>query len=459
MSILVVGLSHRSAPVEVLERITLGVGDLDKVLADIHDAAHVSEAVLISTCNRLELYADVTTFHGGVDDVSSIVSDHTGTPRKALTPYLYVHYEERAVQHLFTVAGGLDSMVVGETQILGQVREAYRTARESGAAGRVLTEVFQNAIRVARRAHAETGIHAAGRSLVTVGLAAVAPATATGPFEDGPTERPDGRSWRDSVAGRRAVVVGAGSMAALAATTLSRAGADVVVVNRTLDKANHLASAVGGTAVPLADLEETLTGADLVVSCTGATEVVLPYDLLATVTARRYGRPLGIVDLALPHDVDPAAAELPGVELADLATLAESRDADGGAVAEDVESARSIVDDEVAAFSAARRAAEVAPTIVALRSMGDTVISAELTRLRGKLPHLDDRAREEVATTVRRVVDKLLHSPTVRVKELAASPDGASYAAALRELFSIDPRVVEAVARPSGDLNDGEGDA
>jgi glutamyl-tRNA reductase len=195
-----------------------------------------------------------------------------------------------------------------------------------------------------------------------------------------------------------------------------------------------------------------------VVSCTGATEVVLPYELLEAVAIRRGGRPLGIVDLALPHDVDPGAGELPGIVLADLATLARMKDADGGVVAEDVELARAIVADEVVAFTAARRAAQVAPTVVALRSMGDAVIEAELARLEGKLPDLDDRSRQEIATAVRRVVDKLLHSPTVRVKELASSPDGASYESALRELFSLDRRVVEAVARPAADdAAEGEG--
>lgn len=453
MSMLVMGLSHRSAPVEVLESVTLGPEAVGKVLDDVRVSAHVSEAVVVSTCNRLELYADVTTFHGGVDEISAILATHTGSPRELLTPYLYVHYDERAVQHLFTVTGGLDSMVVGETQILGQVRDAYRAAHETGVAGRVLSEVFQNAIRVARRAHAETGIDAAGRSLVTVGLAAVAPAMTVDGWAIGQI---DGRSWPDLVAGLRAVVVGAGSMAALAATTLARAGADVVVVNRTLERAGHLATAVGGTAVPMGELEDALVRADLVVSCTGAVEVVLPYELLDTVTTRRAGRPIGIVDLAMPHDVDPGGAELPGVVLADLATLARTEDADGGVVAEDVELARSIVDDEVAAFAAARRAAEVAPTVVALRSMGDAVIRSELARLDGKLPDLDAHAREEVAGTLRRVVDKLLHSPTVRVKELASSPDGASYESALRELFSLDPRVVDAVARPVTD--DGDGD-
>jgi glutamyl-tRNA reductase len=175
MSVLVVGLSHQSATVEVLEDVALSRDSVVKVLEEVHSAQHLSEAVVISTCNRLELYADVATFHGGVEEAGRILSVHTGVPMELLTPYLYVHYADRAVSHLFHVASGLDSMVVGETQILGQVREAFRFAQTSGTTGRVLTELFQSALRVANRAHAETNIDAAARSLVTVGLASLAP--------------------------------------------------------------------------------------------------------------------------------------------------------------------------------------------------------------------------------------------------------------------------------------------
>ncbi|MGH8824226.1 MAG: glutamyl-tRNA reductase [Jiangellaceae bacterium] len=426
MSVLVVGLSHHSAPVDVLERAAIGDDAVAKLLDDIHTSQHLSEAVAVVTCNRVEVYADAATFHGGVDEIGGLLARHVDVDRALLTPHLYVHYEDRAVAHLFEVTTGLDSMVVGESQILGQVREAYRLAQTSGTSGRVLGELFPAALRVGKRAHAETGIDAAGRSVVTVGLAAVAPA---------------------GVTGLTCLVVGAGSMAALAAVTLGRAGAEVVVANRTAERATRLARSVGGRAVALSDLPAALDSADVVVSCTGAAEIVLTHDVVESATSRRGGRPLRILDLALPRDVDAAVHALPGVVVADLATLAGREDA--AAPAAEVAAVRAIVADEVSGFAGARRQARVAPTVVALRTMAAEVVAAELTRMSGRLPDLDARTLAEVTATVRRVVDKLLHAPTVRVKELAAEPGGSSYESALRELFALDPRSVDALARPA----------
>ncbi|WP_298330071.1 glutamyl-tRNA reductase [Haloactinopolyspora sp.] len=448
MSILAIGLSHRSAPVDVLENVAIGRDDVTKMLDELPSSAHLSEAVVVSTCNRLELYVDTATFHGGVDEISNLLATHTGVALDALTPYLYVHYGERAVSHLFRMVSGLESMVVGETQILGQVREAFRLAQTSGAAGRVLTELFQTALRVGKRTHAETGIDAAGRSLVTLGLARVLP-TLTGPSSPG--AQTGGARWRDLVRDTRALVIGAGSMAALAASTLAREGAGVVVANRTPERAERLAASVSGRTASMNGLDDALDDVDLVMSCTGAAGIVLPFEVIEAAVARRRGRPLGIVDLALPHDVDAAVAELPGVELVDLSRLSDAAADDVDDVrslADDIAAVEAIVAEEVAGYTTARRVAEVAPTVVALRSMADDVVAAELARMTGRLPDLDERTRAEVSKTVRRVVDKLLHAPTVRVKELAALPDGASYEAALRELFALDRRSVDAVAKP-----------
>jgi glutamyl-tRNA reductase len=428
MSLLVVGMSHRTAPVEVLERAALTGDAAAKLLDEIHAAHHLAEAVVLATCNRVELYADAATFHGGVEEAGELIARHAGADLHAMTPHLYVHYEDRAVAHLFGVTSGLDSMVVGESQVLGQVRDALRLAQTSGSTGRVLNELFQTALRVGKRAHTETGVDRAGRSLVTVGLETV------GLHVGG-------------VAGRRAVVVGAGSMAALATATLRRLGAeDIAVVNRTSERAARLAEAVGGRAVPTAELPHELVRADLVVSCTGAHGVVIPYEVMEAAVRTRAGRPLAIVDLALPHDVDPGVRALPGIAHVDLASLADHPHVDD--VADDVEAVRGIVAEELSLFAGTRLQARVAPTVVALRSMADDLVSAELTRLRTRLPDIDARVDTEVAATVRRVVDKLLHSPTVRVKELAAEPGGAEYERALRELFALDLRTVEAVARP-----------
>ncbi|GAA1221293.1 glutamyl-tRNA reductase [Kitasatospora nipponensis] len=427
MSLLVVGLSHRTAPVTVLERAAL-TGDVPtRLLHDAAATATVSEAALLNTCNRIELYADVDKFHAGVAELSLLLAHHSGVDLEELTGHLYVHYEDRAVHHLFSVACGLDSMVVGEGQILGQLRDSLARAQEEHTAGRGLNELFQQALRVGKRAHSETGIDKAGQSLVTFGLELVA-------------------AGAGEIAGKRALVVGAGSMSSLAAATLSRAGvSDLVIANRTPERAERLAQSLGARTVDFAKVPQALADVDLVISCTGSAGVVIAAADVATAVALRAGaQPLAFLDLAMPRDVDHAVHELPGALLVDLESLSEADAATPGAG--DVDAVSGIVADEVAAFGAAQRAARIAPTVVALRAMASEVVGAELARLQSRLPDLDDRSSAEVAQTVRRVVDKLLHAPTVRVKQLAAEPGGASYADALRELFDLDPGAVHAVS-------------
>jgi glutamyl-tRNA reductase len=426
MSVLVVGLSHRSAPVGLLERAALDGDAQAKLLEDVLASQHAAEALVLSTCNRVEIYADVDKFHGGLSDVSELLARHAGVPLSVLTPHLYVHYEDRAVAHLFSVACGLDSMVVGESQIVGQVKRALGLGQAAGTAGRVLSGLAQQALRVGKRARTETDIDRAGRSLVTAGLDAAVQVLGT-------------------VAGREVLVLGAGSMSALAATVVSQAGSGgIAVANRTVERATRVAASVGGQALALEDLDEALARADLLISCTGAVGHVLDAPRVAAARARHGERPLVVLDLALPRDIDPAVHDLPGVTVIDLETLAASALTDQIHVAE-VEAAREIVVEEVAAFLGWQRAASVAPTVVALRGMAEEVVVAELTRLSGRVPDLDPRARREIETAVRRVVDKLLHAPTVRVKELAEEPGGHSYADALTRLFDLDPRTVEAM--------------
>ncbi|MFC1418341.1 glutamyl-tRNA reductase [Streptacidiphilus cavernicola] len=427
MSLLVLGLSHRTAPVGLLERAALTGDSPRRLLHAAAAAAPVGEAALVATCNRIELYADVDKFHAGVADLSVLLAEHSGVDLEELTAHLYVHYEDRAVHHLFSVACGLDSMVVGEGQILGQLRDALGLAQEQHTAGRGLNELFQQALRVGKRAHSETDIDKAGQSLVTFGLERIA--DRTGPVE-----------------GKRALVVGAGSMSSLAAATLARAGVvELVIANRTHERAVRLAETLDARVVPFADVALAMAETDLVVSCTGAAGVVLGADEIAAAVAKRApGSLLGVLDLAMPRDVDTAVHTLDGVHLVDLETLAEAAQATE-AGARDVDAVRRIVGTEVDAFGAAQRAAAITPTVVALRAMASEVVSTELERLDGRLPELDPRARAELAQTVRRVVDKLLHSPTVRVKQLAGEPGGASYAEALRELFDLDPAAVRAV--------------
>ncbi len=423
MSLLAVGLSHKSAPVELLERVVVDDEGTRKLLHRLIGTPHLDEVLVLSTCNRLEVHAEVRKFHGGVQDIGEQLAAHTGVDLDLLTEHLYVHYEDRAVQHLFEVGAGLDSMVVGEQQILGQLRSALNTARSEETVAGVLGTAVDNALRIGKRAHSETGIDRAGRSLVAVGLDLVD--TATG-----------------GIAGKSALVVGAGSMSAIAATELAeRNVGQLVIVNRTFDRAERLAGQVGGEAVAIGSLRSAVFEADLVVSCTGAIGPVVTTDLLVD----RDERPIVVLDLALPRDVEVAAASLAGVEVIDLDRLGGVLE--GAQVVADVEAVRRIVRDEVGNYLARQRADRVAPTVVALRERAQQVVDAELTRLLGRLPEADERTAREVRTTVERVVDKLLHAPTVRVKELAEEPGGDSYAEALRELFALDPSATEAVAR------------
>jgi glutamyl-tRNA reductase len=428
VSILVVGVSHKSAPVSVLERVSPDDEGLHKLIADVASSEHVLEATALSTCNRVEIYAEVDRFHGSVETVSRLLCELAGERPEDVVPYLYVHYDDGAVSHLFHVAAGLDSMVVGESQVLAQVREALRLGQESGVLGPALNAAFQQALRVGKRVHAETDVDRATPSLVAVAL-----------------ERAAAHVGR--IEGRRVVVVGAGAMASLAVSSVRRLGAaDVVVANRTMGNAARLAQAYDGRAVLLEDVDAEIADADVLVSCTGAIGVVLGADRIAA--ARMGNRRLAVVDLALPHDVDPAVADLPDVTLIGLATLAEELAESEGAG--DVLAVRSIVAEEITAFVSARRASSVTPTVVALRTMATGVVETEMQRLAARLPDLDPRVRSEVEQSVQRVADKLLHRPTVRVKELANEDGAVSYARALAELFSLDQDAVDAVTRPEG---------
>ncbi|WP_121253230.1 glutamyl-tRNA reductase [Nocardioides ferulae] len=434
MSVLVVGISHNSAPVSLLERVALDGDGVHKLMHDVAACEHVSEATVISTCNRLEIYTDVDRFHGSVEELSKLLVERAGQTTEAMLPHLYVHYDDGAVSHLFQVAAGLDSMAVGEGQILGQTREALRLGQELGTVGPSLNVLFQQALRVGKRSRAETDIDRAAPSLVTAAL-----------------ERSSASVG--GVAGSRVLVLGAGSMAGLATATVARLGAaEIVVANRSADRASRLAREYAARPVPLGELAVELRQADLVIACTGATGVLITADMVAD--ARPDGRPLALIDLALPHDIDPAVSRLPGVSLVNLADLAaDLHDTDAG---REVAEVRRIVTQEVTAFLAARRQASVTPTVVALRSMATSVVEGEMERLLGRLPDLDDEVRSEVQHTLRRVADKLLHEPTVRVKELANEAGAISYAAALAELFALDQDAVEAVTRPTVPDESGE---
>lgn len=433
MSLLALGVSHRTAPVPMLERLALAADAQTKLLHELTEHVAVDGAIVVSTCNRVEVYVEADKFHPAVDAATECLARATGVSSDDLVPHLYVHYEDRAVQHLFSVASGLDSMVVGEAQILGQVRQSLRTAQDEGSLGRELNDLVQTALRVGKRAHAETGIDQAGASLVSVGLELAA------------------RSL-DGLDGRTVLVVGAGSMAALAASTAARHGMRVVITNRTSLRADQLASTVAGRSLPIDEIVDGVADADLVISCTGALGYIVAADVVAEAARTRVGnRPQVLLDLALPRDIDPAVLGVHGVTLIDLEDLGALLS--DGQYEQDVEGVRRIVGAEVQNYISARVAEKVSPTVVALRALASEIVADELDWFAAKRPDLAAEDRADVEHLVRRVVDKLLHAPTVRVKELASEPDGEAYAEALHRLFNLDLRTVEALATP--DLEDG----
>jgi glutamyl-tRNA reductase len=442
VSVLVVGLSHKSAPVATLELAALSGDELAKLVHDVARAEPVAEAFVVSTCNRVEVYADVDRFHAGVTVICELLGRHCGVAPADLTQHLYVHYEERAVNHLLAVTCGLDSMVVGEGQILGQIRAAVKLGDELGTVGRVLRDLGRMALRAGKRVRTETAINQMGASLVSVAVEVAAQDLGQ---LDSQAGQLDSLAGQQVLAGQEVLVVGAGSMSALAATTAARAGAArIVVANRTRRNAERLAAVTGATAIGLTETElaAAIETADLVISCTGASGHVITAGMIPD----RAGRPLVLIDLAMPRDVEPAAGDVPGVTLVGMDQLSEHT---AVIQTQDLSAVRAIIEEELAAYRLANDAATVAPTVVALRAKAAKVVDAELARLAGRLSAdgLSGHALDEIAQTVRRVVDKLLHAPTVRVKELAGSPGGEEYAAALRVLFDLDPRAVEAVTR------------
>jgi glutamyl-tRNA reductase len=423
VNLLCVGASYRTADVATLERLAITPGELPAVLQRLVAQPYVGEAVVVSTCNRVEIYAAVSGFHGGLGDVCTVLAEHSGIGANSLAGHLYVHYDEAAVRHSFRVSAGLDSMVVGEAQILGQLRDAYHAATEADSAGRLLHELMQQALRVGKRAHAETGIDKAGQSVVTAALDVAA-------------------SHLGSLDGRPALVIGAGAMGALSVATLTRAGVGPLrITNRSAERADRLAEAYGAAAVPFTDLDRMLQEVELVVSATASAEPVL------TRARLEHARPLVVLDLAVPRDVAPDATAIDGVTVIDIDGLASGRRALPAAA--ETAAVEQIVAAEVEHFLGWLRGADIAPTVAALRTRADDVVSAELRKLTARRPELTEEQRADVSRTLHRVVQQLLHSPTVRVRQLAAEPGGDQYAALLRELFDLDvPHATQADAVP-----------
>ena len=419
MGILGLGISFRRAPVELLERLAFTDDDLTKAYRHALDLPGVEEAVILSTCNRVEVYGAVASYHTGFLALKRLLCETRGVTPEELADPLYAHWERDAADHLFAVAAGLDSMVLGETQIHAQVREALHRAQTEEAAGTLLTGVFHAASRAGRRVRQETSLGAAPDAFVALGTDLA-------------------EETLGDLAGRDVVVVGAGQMAALAVKHLHRRGVGPIrILNRSLEHARALADRTNAEHGDLDALPGALSTADLVVSATGAAGHVVTADAVTAATAGRAGRTLVLVDLAVPRDVDPHCATVPGVSVFDIAALRERVASHSPETAADIARAHEVVGAEVHRWVLRRSGDELAPVIKALRTHGETVIAAELARVRSRLVALDADEHAAVEALVRGVAAKLLHDPIVGLKERVEPAREREVAALLSELLGL----------------------
>lgn len=417
MSVLVVGVNHHTSPLPVLERLTLSEAAAGKAVHGLVQRDNVREAVVLATCSRTEIYLVGERFHGAFADATELLADISGMTLNELHPYIYVEHDEAAVRHLFEVASGLDSVVLGESEILGQVRRAAALAREHGGLRATMQLLFDRALAAGKRARTETGI---ARGTTSISHAAVEMAAQT----------------LGSLDGRDVLVVGAGEMGRGVATALRAAGVrNIVVANRTPSRGAVLAATVDGQVSDLAALPAALDAASVVVTCAdGAT--MLDADLVA---ARAAAGPLLVVDIAVPRNVDPAVAGLDGVTLFDLDDLArwtETGRRQRQAVADLV---AAIVADEVQRYLLDVTQRQAAPLVAQLHERAESIRNDELARYGKRLETLGERERESVEALTRAIVAKLLHGPTVRLRAEVGTPQGERNAAAVRELFDLEP--------------------
>ncbi|CAB4857623.1 unannotated protein [freshwater metagenome] len=418
MSIVVIGVNHRTGPLALLERVSVTVESLPKAIASLTSRVNIREAVVLSTCNRTEVYAVAERFHGAYADIRDFFCELGGLTPDELHPHLYSQHDDAAVSHLFEVAAGLDSAVLGETEILGQVRHAWEFSQSEGGARATLNLLFRHALETGKRARTETGI---SRSTTSVSHAAVEMAT----------ER------LGTLKGRRVLVVGAGEMGEGVAVALVAAGAaDITVTNRTEARAEQLAARINGRVVPFHALGDTIASVDVLLTCTGSGSVVIDHDL---VHAARGGidTPLLVVDIAVPRDVDGAVAQLDGVTLLDLDDLRDWAAKGIEKRAAEADSVRIIVGEEVERFSIDVTARQAAPLVAQLHEHAETIRVAELERFASRLAGLEPAQRSAVESLTRGIIAKLLHHPSVRLKEDVGTPSGERNAAAVHDLFNL----------------------
>ena len=419
MSIVVLGVNYHTSPVTLLEKVMIPVPAMSEALRVLSSHSDIREVVVLSTCNRTEVYAVAERFHGAHTDILEFLCETSGLSADDITPHLYSQFDDDAVVHLFEVAAGIDSAVLGETEIVGQVRDAWDFAMKQGTSRSTLNLLFRYALESGKRARTETGI---SRSTASVAHAAVEMS----------------EEILGTLKGKRVLVVGAGEMGEGVAGALSRAGTDsITVLNRTISRAEALAQKIGAHVSEFANLESELVTADVVLACTGAGGVIIDHELMVRV---RHGvsTPILVVDIALPRDVAASVAELPGVTLRDLDHLSDWAQRGIDKRASEVGQVREIIGEEVQRFLLDQTQRQAAPLVAQLREVVESIRTAELGRFESALSAMTPEQRELVESISHGIVNKMLHAPSVRLREAAGTPQGERLSAAVRDLFSLE---------------------
>jgi len=420
MHIIVAGLSHKAAPVELRERLHFPAAQLEEPLEKLAQYTEGGERVILSTCNRVELYGHIQHLAHGGTRLQQFLSDYHGIPVELFKPYVYIHHGEEALRHLFRVVSSLDSLVVGEAQIMAQVKEAFAIARRANATGSVLNQAFERAFAVAKRVRTETRI---GEHAVSISYAAVELAKKI--FQD--------------LAAKTVLVIGAGEMSELTARHLISHGvSQLLVANRTLDRAVDLASRLQGQGVPLADLPTYLHKADIVVSSTGAADLVISKADVQSALKLRKNRPIFFIDIAVPRDIDPTVNALDNVYLYDIDDLQHVVEENLKTRQREAALGEAIIAREVEDLLAWFDQQQVVPAVIHLRRKAETIRNQELGKLFAKLGQLPAHERAAIEAMASSIINKLLHAPIVRLKQESQSKGGTRYMQALRDLFSLD---------------------
>lgn len=420
MSVLVIGLNHKTAPVEVLETVAVPEATLAKALHELSGFDQLSEVVVVSTCQRTEVYSVARRYHPAVGEIRNFLADWGGTPPDTLNSHLYEYHDEAATRHLFKVAAGLDSAVLGEGEVLGQLADAWESAHREGVSGPVMATLFRHAVEVGKRVRTETAI---ARGTTSLSQSAVALA----------------RAELGSLHGRTTLVLGAGDMGEAMAQALAATSGPgrLLVANRTRSRADELARRCGGRAISWDELESGLAEADVVLASTGSPAAVLDAEMVESALSRRPDRPMLLIDIAVPRDVAPEVASLSGVTLYDMDDLAAFAEAGMDGRRREIPRAEQIVDAEVGRYCDRQAERQVAPVIASLFERAEELRAGEWERFAGRLASLGADEQRTVEALTRGIVAKLLHEPAVALKAGVGTPTGEQLAESLRALFGL----------------------